>query len=135
MKDEEEVPNSSALTQGISVDVRSAFLPDHSSPAERRWAFSYTVTITNVGDAQATLLARHWVITDATGHEEHVRGPGVVGSQPQLVSGQSFTYTSGAVLRTPHGVMHGEYLMQRPDGARFEAHIAPFALVTPESIQ
>lgn len=125
---------SDAVTDGIRVQVRAQFLPEHSSPQERRWAFSYTVTITNEGKDGATLLARHWVITDATGNEEHVRGPGVVGHQPSLTAGQTFTYQSGAILRTPHGMMQGEYLMERPDGTRFDANIAPFALATPESI-
>ena len=127
-------PVSDAVTQGIRVRVRSQYLPEHSNPRERRWAFSYTVTISNEGGEAATLLARHWVITDAQGTIEHVRGPGVVGYQPQLVAGQSFTYTSGAILRTPHGMMHGEYVMERGDGTRFDANIAPFALATPESI-
>lgn len=125
---------SDAVTQGIRVVVRSQFLPEHSSLKERRWAFSYTVTITNEGEGPATLLARHWQITDANGNVEHVRGPGVVGYQPHLVAGQSFTYTSGAILRTPQGMMEGEYLMERKDGSRFDATIAPFALATPESI-
>lgn len=133
MSDDTE-SGSDAVTEGIRVQVRSQFLPEHSSPQERRWAFSYTVTITNEGKDGATLLARHWVITDATGNEEHVRGPGVVGHQPSLARGQSFTYQSGAILRTPHGMMQGEYLMERPDGSRFDANIAPFALATPESI-
>jgi ApaG protein len=133
MRDDGE-SGSDAVTDGIRVQVRAQFLPEHSSPQERRWAFSYTVTITNEGKDGATLLARHWVITDATGNEEHVRGPGVVGHQPSLTAGQTFTYQSGAILRTPHGMMQGEYLMERPDGTRFDANIAPFALATPESI-
>jgi ApaG protein len=131
---DDEAPASEAITQGIRVNVKSSYLPEHSSPRESRWAFSYAVTITNEGREAATLLSRHWVITDASGHEEHVRGPGVVGYQPHLEAGQSFNYTSGAVLRTPHGMMQGEYVMERADGARFEATIAPFALATPESI-
>ena len=125
---------SSAVTEGIRVEVASAYLADHSSERERRWAFSYTVTITNDGRVPVTLLARHWVITDGQGHVEEVRGDGVVGHQPHLTAGQSFTYTSGAVLRTAHGMMHGEYILQRDDGTRFEAAIAPFGLVTPNSI-
>lgn len=130
----EDAGGSDAVTDGIRVKVRAHFLPEHSSPQERRWAFSYTVTITNEGREGATLLARHWVITDAAGNEEHVRGPGVVGHQPSLGAGQTFTYQSGAILRTPHGMMQGEYLMERSDGSRFDAAIAPFALATPESI-
>lgn len=125
---------SEALTQGIRVRVDAQWLPEHSSSEDRRWAFSYTVTITNEGDEPATLVARHWVITDSRGEVEHVRGPGVVGYQPSLGRGQSFTYTSGAVLRTPSGLMEGEYIMSRPSGERFDAVIAPFALATPQSI-
>jgi ApaG protein len=85
---------SEAVTEGIRVQVEATWLPEHSSPRERRWAFSYTVTITNEGSEAATLTARHWIITDASGQTEHVRGPGVVGYQPDLEQGQSFTYTS-----------------------------------------
>lgn len=119
----------------IRVGVQACWLPEHSAPSEMRWAFSYTVTVTNDGTDTATLLARHWVITDGDGSVEHVRGPGVVGYQPALKAGQSFTYTSGAILKTPDGMMSGEYLMVRPDGSRFEAVIPPFALVTPEAVQ
>ena len=127
-------PASDAATEGVRVQVRSRFLPEHSAPRDYRYAFAYTITIANEGTATATLLSRHWVITDGNGNVEHVRGPGVIGQTPILEPGKSFRYTSGAVLRTPHGVMQGEYLMERPDGARFEAEIAPFALATPESI-
>ena len=127
-------PLSDAVTQGIRVRVKAQYLPEHSSARDRRWAFSYTVTVTNEGTEAATLLARHWIITDGSNNVEHVRGPGVVGYQPQLAGGQSFTYTSGAILRTAHGMMQGEYLMERADGTRFDASIAPFALATPESI-
>ena len=92
------------------------------------------MTISNDGDEPATLLQRHWIITDGHGEVEHVRGPGVVGYQPSLAKGQSFTYTSGAILKTPSGMMEGEYTMVRPSGERFEAVIAPFALATPDSI-
>ena len=130
---------SNTVTNGIRVAVRSTYLPDQSSPdappGERRYVFSYQVTITNEGRDTITLLARHWVITDAHGDEEHVRGPGVVGFQPTLASGQAFTYSSGAALRTAQGTMHGEYLMERPDGARFDANIAAFALVKDDDIQ
>jgi len=133
-------PSSEIVTAGIRVRVDSAFLPEHSvehsaDPGELRWAFSYTVTISNEGRDAATLLARHWIITDGNGRVEHVRGPGVLSTQPALAEGQSFTYTSGAVLRTPTGTMHGTYLMEREDGSRFDANIAPFALVSPDVIQ
>jgi ApaG protein len=125
---------SEAVTQGIRVKVEAQWLAEHSSAQERRWAFSYTVTITNEGEHAATLLDRHWRITDGRGEVEHVRGPGVVGYQPALSEGQSFTYTSGAILRTASGMMEGEYTMQRPSGEKFEALIPAFALATPESI-
>ena len=131
--------SSDTITRGVRVQVTSAFLPAQSvvdgAAAERRWAFAYTVTITNEGRDTVTLVARHWVITDGNGNVDHVRGPGVVGFQPTLTSGQSHTYSSGAVLRTPHGTMHGEYLMERADGSRFEALIAPFGLVTEDAVQ
>jgi ApaG protein len=123
-----------AVTDGIRVHVEARWLPEHSSPAKHRYAFAYTVTITNEGEDPATLLARHWVITDANGEVEHVRGPGVVGYQPALAKGQTFTYTSGAILKTAWGTMEGEYLMNRPDGEQFEAEIPPFALTTPHGI-
>ncbi len=130
---------SDKVTEGIRVRVTASFVPAQSvvdgPDSERRFAFSYTVTVTNEGRATATLLARHWVITDGSGRDEHVRGPGVVGFQPCLGEGQSFTYSSGAVLRQAPGTMHGEYLMERDDGARFDAAIAPFALVQPEAVQ
>jgi ApaG protein len=130
---------SDTVTRGVRVQVKSAFLPAQSvadgAVADRRWAFAYTVTITNEGRDTVTLVARHWVITDGNSRVEHVRGPGVVGFQPTLASGQSHTYSSGAVLRTPQGTMHGEYLMERADGSRFEALIAPFGLVTEDAVQ
>ncbi len=134
LSDDPPPTDADAVTQGIRIKVKAQFLPEHSSGRDRRWAFSYTVTVTNEGAEAATLLARHWIITDGAGNVEHVRGPGVVGYQPHLAGGQSFTYTSGAILRTPHGMMQGEYLMERADGTRFDASIAPFALATPESI-
>lgn len=135
MKEPSPEATEQGQDHGIRVRVDSTWLPEHSSPRDGRWAFSYTVTISNEGLEAATLLARHWVITDGNGEVEHVRGPGVVGYQPSLREGQTFTYTSGAILKTPDGLMQGEYLMVRPDGTRFEAEIPPFALLTPESVQ
>ncbi|MBM4280880.1 MAG: Co2+/Mg2+ efflux protein ApaG [Deltaproteobacteria bacterium] len=130
---------SDTTTRGVRVQVTSKFLPAQSAvdapPAERRFAFAYTVTITNDGEDTVTLVARHWVITDGHGAVDHVRAPGVVGFQPTLGPGQSFTYSSGAVLRTPQGTMHGEYRMERADGSRFDADIAPFGLVVEEALQ
>ena len=122
---------STATTQGIRVEVESKYVPQQSSPRDHHYVFAYTVRIANVGDAFAQLLARHWVITDADGHVEEVRGPGVVGQQPRLHPGDSFEYTSGCVLRTPRGTMHGTYEFTRANADRFDATIAPFELRLP----
>lgn len=120
---------SNAVTQGIRVTVEPRYLPTHSDPDGDRYVFSYTVVITNDGAKPAQLVTRHWVVTDARGSIEEVRGPGVVGETPYLQPGQVFRYTSGCVLETPRGTMHGSYQMVRDDGERFDAEIAPFALV------
>lgn len=125
---------SSAVTQGIRVSVKSAFRAERSDPARGRWLFAYTVRVANEGEAPAQLVARHWIITDATGDREEVVGDGVVGQQPRLAPGEEFEYTSFCVLKTPHGSMAGSYRMARPDGSTFEARIAPFALVVPSAV-
>jgi ApaG protein len=122
---------SSALTEGIRVTVESLYLPHHSNPAESRYVFAYTVRIANDGDVPAKLETRHWIITDATGKVDEVKGPGVVGEFPHLSPGQEFQYTSGCVLETPRGTMHGTYQMVRDDGSGFDAEIAPFVLAAP----
>lgn len=125
---------SNALTQGIRVLVKSSYLPEQSSPAERRYVFAYTVRIINEGDVVARLRSRHWVITDANGGVEEVRGPGVVGKQPSLEPGEAFEYRSGCVLKTSRGTMRGTYLMERADGSSFDAEIATFALTLPATL-
>ncbi len=122
---------SSALTDGIRVNVQSAFRAERSDPEKGRWLFAYTVRIANEGGAPAQLVARHWIITDATGSKEEVVGEGVVGHQPRLAPGEQFEYTSFCVLGTPHGSMRGTYRMLRDDGSTFEARIAPFPLLVP----
>lgn len=119
------------MTRGIRVTVRSQFLPDRSQPARKSFVFAYTVTIQNEGEETAQLRTRHWVITDANGKVEEVRGDGVVGAQPVLRPGQSFEYTSGCALETPHGTMEGSYQMVTARGERFDAAIAPFSLAVP----
>ena len=126
-------PVSTATTDGISVRVQSHYLPDQSSPRDDRFVFAYTITIANEGPLPAQLRTRHWIITDARGEVEEVRGDGVVGEQPRLAPGQSFEYTSGCVLETSIGTMHGTYRMWRDDGSYFDATIAPFSLVSPTS--
>lgn len=122
---------SSAVTEGIRVEVASAYQAERSEPAQRRWLFSYTVTITNQGDEPAQLMTRHWIIVDGTGHREDVRGDGVVGHQPRLEPGQAFEYTSYCVLKTSHGSMRGSYQLVRDDGRCFDAAIGQFPLVVP----
>jgi ApaG protein len=125
---------STAVTEGIRVEVRSDYRPERSEPARRRWLFSYTVTIRNEGAAPARLVSRHWIIVDGSGAREEVRGDGVVGHQPRLEPGQSFEYTSFCVLRTSHGSMRGSYQMVRDGGEAFDAAIAPFPLVVPQLV-
>lgn len=124
-------PLSSALTEGIRVTVRSQYLADQSSPDDDRYVFAYTVKIANESEGTAQLRTRHWVITDGRGTIEEVRGDGVVGEQPRLAPGQTFQYTSGCVLQTPVGTMHGSYRMHRDDGTAFDAAIATFSLASP----
>lgn len=126
--------NSSALTEGIRVSVRSAYVVDQSVPLARRYVFSYTVRIANEGAEPAQLRTRHWIITDGGGKVEEVRGPGVVGHQPLLRPGEHFDYTSGCILETPRGEMRGTYQMHRSDGRVFDAVIAPFLLALPHSL-
>ncbi len=125
---------SNTETEGVRVTVKAAFWPERSSPDNNQWAFTYAVTVKNEGTRAATLRARHWVITDANGRVEEVRGEGVVGKQPRLEGGEAFEYTSWAMLRTPFGTMRGEYLMERVDGSRFEAKIGEFVLTQPNAL-
>jgi ApaG protein len=125
---------SIAVTDGIRVTVRSAYVPDQSVPLARRFVFSYTIRIENQGKEAAQLRTRHWIITDGVGKVEEVRGPGVVGHQPFLRPGEHFEYTSGCVLETARGEMRGTYQMHRENGTVFDAVIAPFLLALPHSL-
>lgn len=113
----------------FTCEVEPQYLSEQSTPDEDLYAFAYTVTITNTGDVTAQLIARHWVIDDANGHTEEVKGLGVVGHQPLLRPGESFQYTSGTRLRTPSGSMRGSFFCVAEDGERFEAPVVAFALV------
>jgi ApaG protein len=115
----------------IGIDVETAYLEDQSEPKDNRYVFAYTITIRNQGELPARLVTRHWLITDANGKVQEVRGEGVVGEKPYLKPGQGFRYSSGAVLETPVGAMQGSYQMVTDDGARFDAPIAPFRLAIP----
>ncbi len=112
----------------FQVEVSPRYLPDQSAPGEGLYAFAYTITITNVGDVAAQLIARHWIITNALGQAEKVKGLGVVGQQPLLRPGEAFEYTSGCRLRTPTGTMQGSYFCVAEDGERFEVDIPVFML-------
>src|SRR6202046_2518821 len=125
----------SSVPHKISVEVETACLEEQSEPRERRYVFSYTITIRNEGLVSARLLTRHWIITDANGKVQEVRGDGVVGEQPHLKPGQGFRYSSGAVLETPVGVMQGSYQMVTDEGTRFDAPIAAFRLAMPGIVQ
>jgi ApaG protein len=110
------------------VEVTPQYLPDQSAPADDMYVFAYTITITNTGDVTAQLIARTWNVNDANGHNEKVKGLGVVGQQPLLKPGQSFEYTSGTRLRTPTGTMHGSFFCVAEDGEKFDADIPMFVL-------
>ncbi len=118
----------------IRVRVRTRYLEPQSDPGDDVFAFSYTVEIRNEGTVAAKLLSRHWIITDAEGRVQEVRGPGVVGEQPRIPPGDSFTYSSGAVIATPVGSMRGSYHMVDDAGREFEAPIAPFTLARPGAL-
>lgn len=114
--------------------VRSIFVPERSDPLESEFFFAYTVEIANLGTESARLVNRHWVITNATGRVEEVRGPGVVGHTPHLQPGEAFEYTSFCPLDTEFGTMQGSYEMARDDGRRFDARIETFVLACPNAV-
>ena len=124
--------SSEAVTNGIRVTVTSQF--SHAEPQRQLWHFTYTVRIANEGTETVQLVSRHWIITDGSNEVQEVKGPGVVGHQPTLVSGQAHEYTSGCSLSTPFGSMRGTYRMVTRDGAEFDAEIAEFALTEPYTV-
>lgn len=118
----------------IQIEAESAYIEEQSSPERARFVFAYTISISNQGSIPAKLLNRHWVITDADGKVEEVRGKGVVGDQPHLQPGQRYEYSSGAILETPVGVMEGDYEMVDDLGEHFFAPIPVFSLQTPNAV-
>lgn len=116
------------------VEVQTNYISEQSDPEQNRFVFSYTITISNEGQVPAKLLARHWIITNADGKVEEVEGEGVVGEQPHLNPGEQFQYTSGTVLETPVGSMHGTYQMIADDGVEFKAEIPVFTLSVPNTL-
>ena len=132
-------PGSSILTeqnlhQAIEVSVQVHYLDSESSSEEERYAFAYTITISNCGAVPSKLLNRRWIITDGRGEIQEVAGPGVVGQQPRLSSGEQFTYTSGAVLKTPVGTMEGSYQFCIDSGELFDVPIPVFSLRVPNMV-
>ena len=120
-----------AVTRQIEVTVEPNFMPERSSVEQSRFFWSYTIVITNSSDETVQLRTRYWIITDASGKRQEVRGEGVVGKQPVLRPGQAFEYTSGCVLPTPCGSMRGTYQMVAGDGKAFDAEIPQFTLSMP----
>ncbi len=119
---------------GIAIQVSTQYLQQQSDPGRPSYAFAYTITILNNRDQPVRLLSRHWIITDQNGKVDEVKGNGVVGQQPTIAPGQSYQYSSGAVLQTEIGDMHGSYTMQDADGELFDAPIPLFVLAVPHML-
>jgi len=120
-----------AITRKIEVTVEPNFMPERSSAENSRYFWSYTIVITNTGDETVQLRTRYWIITDASGRQQEVRGEGVVGEQPVLAPGKHFEYTSGVPLTTASGFMTGRYQMVSQSGERFEIEVPTFSLDSP----
>jgi len=125
---------SETNTRGVIVRVESSFVPERSEPLKNRWFFAYRIKIANHGDQVVQLVSRHWIITDANGNVEEVKGPGVVGQQPVLEPGESFEYTSFCPLTSPFGSMRGTYQMTTEHGVSFDAEIGEFELSEPMDV-
>jgi len=118
----------------ITVEVETDYIEGQSEPDNERYVFSYTITIRNEGGEAAQLLSRHWLITDANGNIQEVKGEGVVGEQPHLKPGEGFQYTSGAMITTPVGSMQGSYQMVTDNGDEFDTEIPAFTLAIPRTL-
>jgi len=118
----------------IIVETAPQYIASQSSPKEDRYVFAYTITITNAGIIPAKLLSRHWLITDSNGKIQEIKGEGVIGEQPYLKPGESFRYSSGAMIETPVGVMQGKYLLISDNGENFKAPIPKFTLSIPRTL-
>ncbi|MGH8155513.1 MAG: Co2+/Mg2+ efflux protein ApaG [Rhodanobacteraceae bacterium] len=118
----------------VEIEVATRYVAEQSKPESNRYVFAYEITLRNLGMVPARLQMRHWVITDANGKVEEVRGDGVVGDQPRLQPGETYSYTSGAVLETQVGTMRGSYLFHADDGSDFEAPVPEFVLSVPRTL-
>lgn len=118
----------------ILVEVKTQYQTDQSVPNSDKYVYAYTIRILNQGDNSAQLISRHWVITDAKNQTQEVEGLGVIGEQPVIQPGTSYSYTSGVVMETPTGIMTGTYTMKSDNGETFDAEIPPFSLVQPSSL-
>lgn len=128
------MPAMSSDPHNIDIQAAARYLADQSDPDDDRFVFAYTIRLQNRGEQAAQLISRHWVITDGNGKVEEVKGDGVVGKQPVLEPGQSFEYSSGAVIETAVGSMRGSYQMQAEDGTHFDASIPTFTLSVPRML-
>ncbi len=124
-------PGSVSLTRGIRVAVAPSYIPEQSDPGASRFLFRYRITITNESPVQVRLLSRHWIIVDADGERHDVEGEGVIGQQPELAPGGSFTYSSFCPLQTPWGTMEGTFTMRAPGGELFDIQVGRFYLALP----
>lgn len=120
-----------SVTHNFEIKTRVTYVASESRPEQNYFFFIYKISIQNSGQIQAQLLNRYWLITDANGHTEEVRGPGVVGLQPKIHPGQIFEYESACPLNTPYGAMRGHYQFQDETGAQFTVAIPEFDLVSP----
>ncbi len=122
------------IQHNIDVTVKTAYVRTQSDPDNARYVFAYTITITNNGSVSAKLLRRHWLITDANDKIQEVQGAGVVGKQPHLKPGDTFCYTSAAMIETPFGYMQGSYYLITDDGIEFDTEIPVFGLSVPHTL-
>lgn len=122
---------SNLVQNNIEVIVDTRYIEEQSEPEDNQYVFAYTITLHNTGHQAAQLESRHWIITDANGQTQEVKGEGVVGKKPLLRSGDEYQYTSGAIIETPVGSMRGSYQMVAEDGTRFDAPIPVFTLSMP----
>ena len=122
-----------AITRNIKISVETRYIVEQSDPDENYFVWAYRITIENLDQASVQLISRHWRITDALGRLQEVKGDGVVGEQPIIAPGESFSYSSGTPLNTPSGFMVGTYQMQAKDGSLFDADVPGFSLDSPHA--